>query len=210
MEQVRDAYGAISERYIGLFDHIGAIDTHDLALIERHLGHLTGPVVDVGCGPGRLTAHLHTLGVDARGIDLTPEFVTHARRVHPHLSFELGPMEQLRFDDSTVAGVLSWYSLIHTPPDRIEAALAEWRRVLRPAGALVLGFFEAEEIRPFEHKVITAYYWPSAELSDRLESAGFEVLDVVHHTADPDRSVRAHATLAARTAPTESAPTRVR
>jgi len=29
-----------------------------------------GPVADVGCGPGHVTAHLHGLGVDAFGIDL--------------------------------------------------------------------------------------------------------------------------------------------
>ena len=31
-----------------------------------------GPVADVGCGPGHVTAHLHKLGVDAFGIDLSP------------------------------------------------------------------------------------------------------------------------------------------
>jgi hypothetical protein len=31
-----------------------------------------GPVANVGCGPGRITAHLHELGVDAFGMDLRP------------------------------------------------------------------------------------------------------------------------------------------
>ncbi|MFE4415049.1 hypothetical protein [Streptomyces sp. NPDC056821] len=31
-----------------------------------------GPVADVGCGPGRITAYLHELGVDTFGIDLSP------------------------------------------------------------------------------------------------------------------------------------------
>lgn len=31
-----------------------------------------GPVADVGCGPGHVTAHLHGLGADAFGIDLSP------------------------------------------------------------------------------------------------------------------------------------------
>ena len=34
-----------------------------------------GPVADVGCGPGNVTAHLHELGIDAVGIDLSPKMV---------------------------------------------------------------------------------------------------------------------------------------
>jgi trans-aconitate methyltransferase len=39
-----------------------------------------GPVADVGCGPGNVTAHLHTLGLTAFGVDLSPEMVGLARR----------------------------------------------------------------------------------------------------------------------------------
>jgi SAM-dependent methyltransferase len=39
-------------------------------LVERVGG---GPVADVGCGPGYVTDHLHDLGVDAFGIDLSSE-----------------------------------------------------------------------------------------------------------------------------------------
>lgn len=34
-----------------------------------------GTVADVGCGPGRITAHLRQLGVDAFGIDLWPGMI---------------------------------------------------------------------------------------------------------------------------------------
>ena len=44
-----------------------------------------GPVADVGCGPGYVTRHLHDLGVDAFGIDLSPEMVAIARREYPDL-----------------------------------------------------------------------------------------------------------------------------
>ena len=44
-------------------------------------------LMDVGCGPGRITAHLRQLGVDAFGIDLSPGMVEAARREHPGLRF---------------------------------------------------------------------------------------------------------------------------
>ena len=54
-----------------------------------------GLVADVGCGPGYVTRYLHDLGVDAFGIDLSPEMVAIARRDHPDLRFEVGTMTDL-------------------------------------------------------------------------------------------------------------------
>ncbi|MEU5725870.1 class I SAM-dependent methyltransferase [Micromonospora sp. NPDC047738] len=99
-----------------------------------------GPVVDVGCGPGHITAHLHTLGIDAFGIDLSPGMVDVARRDHPGLRFEVGSMTDLRLADTSVAGLLACWSLIHVPDDAVPVALGHFRRALRPGGPLLLGF----------------------------------------------------------------------
>jgi trans-aconitate methyltransferase len=74
-----------------------------------------GPVAGVGCGPGHVTAHLHELGVDAFGIDLSPVMVEVARRDHPGLRFGVGSMTDLNLADASVAGLLAWWSLIHVP-----------------------------------------------------------------------------------------------
>lgn len=73
-------------------------------------------MLDVGCGPGHLTGYLRSLDVDASGIDLVPEFIKHARASHPSGKYELGSMHQLALPDSSVAGILAWYSLIHLSP----------------------------------------------------------------------------------------------
>ncbi|CAM5313670.1 SAM-dependent methyltransferase OS=Streptomyces griseomycini OX=66895 GN=FHS37_002036 PE=4 SV=1 [Streptomyces griseomycini] len=99
-----------------------------------------GPVADVGCGPGRITAHLHGPGVDAFGIDLSPGMVEVARRDHPGLRFEVGSMTDLDLADGSMAGLVAWYSLIHVPDDEIGRVLAHFRRVLRAGGPLLLGF----------------------------------------------------------------------
>jgi SAM-dependent methyltransferase len=44
----------------------------DLALIGRHLGRVSGPVLDLGCRPGHLTGFLRSLHNDVTGIDLVP------------------------------------------------------------------------------------------------------------------------------------------
>ncbi len=68
----------------------GYVDEADRALLER----CTGPVLDVGCGPGRMTAHLVRLGVEVLGVDLVPEAVrqTRARGVPAVCADVFGPL----------------------------------------------------------------------------------------------------------------------
>jgi len=54
----------------------GAPDAAD----EELLRHCRGPVLDVGCGPGRLTAALTERGIPALGVDISRAAVARARR----------------------------------------------------------------------------------------------------------------------------------
>ncbi|WP_033353341.1 class I SAM-dependent DNA methyltransferase [Kitasatospora aureofaciens] len=106
-----------------------------------------GPVADLGCGPGRITAYLRGLGVDAFGMDLSPAMIEVARRDHPGLRFEVGSMTDLDLADASMAGLVAWYSLIHVPDDEIGSVFAHFRRVLRPGGPLLLAFHVGDESR---------------------------------------------------------------
>ncbi|MEU6768093.1 class I SAM-dependent methyltransferase [Streptomyces sp. NPDC046853] len=106
-----------------------------------------GPVADVGCGAGRITAHLRQLDVDAFGIDLSAGMLDVARRDHPGVRFELGSMTDLALADASVTGLVAWYSLIHVPDDEISSVFAHFRRVLRPGGPLLLSFHVGDESR---------------------------------------------------------------
>ncbi|MBU8860557.1 MULTISPECIES: class I SAM-dependent methyltransferase [unclassified Micromonospora] len=106
-----------------------------------------GPVADVGCGPGRITRHLHDLGLSAFGIDLSPVMIDVARRDHPGLRFEVGSMTRLDLTDGYLTGLLAWFSLIHVPDDAVPAVLAGFHRVLRPGGVVLLGFHAGDGSR---------------------------------------------------------------
>ena len=188
-QAVRDAYSRMSGQYIDLFDEVSPNDP-DAALIRKYLTGLPGLVLDLGCGPGLWTAHLHGLGVDVIGIDVVPEFVAHARVAHPGPEFRLGSLIDGKASEASVEGILAWYSLIHLPPAELGGALAEFRRLLTPAGMLVLGFFDSDDgVASFDHKVVQAYRWPADALVAKLAEAGFtEVERVRRQVADrPDR-----------------------
>ncbi len=195
VERVRDAYAAVADLYIELFGTSRQVHADDLAFIGRHLSVQRGTVLDVGCGPGHITGYLRSLGVDATGIDMVPEFITHAKAAHPTGDYRLGSMTSLDVGNDAIAGVLAWYSLIHLPPQDLDGVLAEFRRVLSPAGRLVVGFFDGDEVATFDHKVVTAYRWPVDELSERLARAGFTEVERCQRPSDGTH--RPHAAIAA-------------
>src|SRR5512139_3869931 len=89
-----------------------------------------GPVADVGCGPGHVTAHLRGLGVDAFGVDLSPGMIDVARREHPGIRFDVGSMTALDLPGASLGGLLAFWSLVHVPDAEIPAVLDGFRRVL--------------------------------------------------------------------------------
>ena len=184
VEQVRDAYASVADLYIERFGTSQQVPADDLAFIGRHLSIRPGQVIDVGCGPGHITGHLRSLGVDAMGIDMVPEFIAHARAAHPDGRYQLGSMKRLDVENDSIAGIVAWFSLIHLPPQDLDGVLAEFRRVMSPAGTLVVGFFEGDEVAAFDHKVVTAYRWPVDELSERLARAGFVEVERQHRPSD--------------------------
>lgn len=110
---------------------------------DRVLAAGGGPVADVGCGPGHVTAHLSGLGVDAFGIDLPPGMIEVARSDHPGLRFEVGSMTDLDLPAASVSGLIAWWSLIHISDEAMPVVLGHFHRVLRPGGALQVGFHVA-------------------------------------------------------------------
>jgi SAM-dependent methyltransferase len=103
-----------------------------------------GPVAEAGCGPGRVTAHLAGLGLQISGVDLSPGMLAVARRAHPGLPFTEGRLDALPLASGALAGLVAWYSVIHTPPARLGDVFSEFSRVLRPGAELLLAFQAAD------------------------------------------------------------------
>ncbi|MEU0884700.1 class I SAM-dependent methyltransferase [Lentzea sp. NPDC005914] len=178
LHDTKVAYDGVATLYAELFSDVLERLPLERALLQAfaELVRDAGPVADLGCGPGHLTAHLHDLGLDVFGVDLSSEMIALARQARPDLRFTEGTMTELEVEDETLGGILAFYSVIHTPPPHVPAVFAEFARVLKPGGHLMLGFFAGDDPRPreFDHKVTLAYRWSADGLAELLCQAGFE------------------------------------
>ncbi|MCE7001790.1 class I SAM-dependent methyltransferase [Kibdelosporangium philippinense] len=149
----RTAYDTVADSYAESLQNALDASPWDRAMLGTfaELVGGTGPVGDLGCGPGRLTGYLASLGLDVFGVDLSPGMVDAARRAHPELRFVVGCLEALELDDGCLAGALAWYSLIHTPPKLLPSVVAELARVLAPGGRLMTAFQVGDELRRITH-----------------------------------------------------------
>lgn len=169
------AYDARAAEYIALIGEADQLAAQDRDEIGGWADAVHGCVLDAGCGPGLWTCFLHDRGHEVVGIDLSAQFIAHARERHPHLDFTHGSFAALPYEDSSLGGVLAWYSLIHTAPEELPSVLTEFARVLAPGGSILIGFFDGAPHAPFAHAVTTAYFWTADALSRLLEDAGFVV-----------------------------------
>lgn len=187
------AYDTVSARYAefvrGELDAL-PLDRAVLAAFAEHVRAGGGLVADLGCGPGRIGAYLAGLGLDVLGVDLSPAMIEIARLTYPGLRFEAASMHALPLADVSLAGIVSWYSVIHAAPGDLPAYFAEFARVLQPGGHLLAAFFEAagEPVTAFDHKVTTAYRWPADELAALARDAGFD--EVGRMSREPGASER--------------------
>jgi SAM-dependent methyltransferase len=194
----RLAYDRVAEDYADLLRDDLAGSEYDRAMlgifaeqVRRDGGGLVG---DLGCGPGRIAAHLAGLGMDVAGVDLSPRMVEVARRDHPGVRFEVGSMADLPFRNAELAGALAWYSVIHTPEERQGELYAEFARVVRPGGRLLLAFQVGDDIvhltQAYGHDLdLHTRRQRPERVRDRLREAGFGLrAEFIRQPVGPEKS----------------------
>lgn len=166
---VRSAYDTVAETYSTVIPDTGFEAPLDMAMVDHFIAHLRAAadrtVVDAGCGAGRMTSYLSHAGLNVSGVDLSPEMVRVAQRLHPELLFEVGELTDLPVADAAADGVLAWYSIIHSPPTALPAIAGEFWRALRPGGSALIAFHAGSG-----HRTIDRAYGHDVQLRAELHA----------------------------------------
>jgi ubiquinone/menaquinone biosynthesis C-methylase UbiE len=141
------------------------------------------PLLDVGCGAGRIALGLWRLGFrTVRGIDFCAAMVVEAQQLAAvaacPFEFEIGDATDLRFGDASFAGaVFGFNGLMQIPGrDQRRRALAELRRVTRAGGHLVFTTHDRDLERERAAWAEEATRWSTGIQSPELREFGDRVM----------------------------------
>jgi SAM-dependent methyltransferase len=120
-----DAY----DRFMGRYSSQLSPQLADFAAVQKGQH-----VVDVGCGPGALTAELIARGVEVSAVDPSEPFVAAIRERYPSVHVHVAPAEALPFPDDAFDASIAQL-VVHFMDDP-GAGLREMARVTREGGTV--------------------------------------------------------------------------
>jgi ubiquinone/menaquinone biosynthesis C-methylase UbiE len=161
----------------------GGLFEMDEPVVAQYLsGREPGVALDAACGTGRFAEFLSRRGHRVIGVDSSPEMLAYARRRVPDGEFHVGELDRLPLPDASVDVIVSALALEHVP---LEPVFAEFARVLRPGGDLVISDMHYEQITrgsvmsargpDGEPCIATTYRHPLGDYLRAALSLGFQV-----------------------------------
>lgn len=142
------------------------------------------PVWDFGCGPGHTAQYVKDIGVEISGLDISDNILEQARAFHPDIHFRKGNILALNFESGSIAGIISFYAIVHFTEKQAKTACREVFRVLQPGGLLLLTFHIGENtihLNEFlDRKIdIDFMFFTIDFISGGLRECGFEQIEVI-------------------------------
>ncbi|WP_426367757.1 class I SAM-dependent DNA methyltransferase [Streptomyces sp. E-08] len=196
LDTVRESYDRVADNYVDmvLTTGVGDIRRHPWfkASIDAFADSVggAGPVLDVGCGPGTVTAYLAERGLDVSGVDLSPRMIENARRLHPQCRFDVASATELDLAEGSLAGVLGWWSLFNLPREVLPQVLAMFARALKPGGHFITATHVGDEdfLRTEAYGGVpvrwTTHKWRPDQLVTLIEQAGLHPVAELRVPAD--------------------------
>ncbi len=152
-------------------------------LLDNFANHFDSQSVicDVGCGPRHITRYLFDKRLNVFGIDLSERCIEIARRENPKMRFQVMNMAGLDMADESIDGIVSFFSIIHTPKRLLHVLFHEFHRVLKKGGKILIVVKKVgtegyvHELEGFK----TLLYFTSfteEEVKSSLQTGGFELI----------------------------------
>ncbi|WP_229115433.1 class I SAM-dependent methyltransferase [Halapricum desulfuricans] len=174
-DEIRRAWDEIADTYAARRDPDGS----DAALIDDLLASLPAdPVVlDIGCGDGART--LANLPPGSVGLDIARRNLDLAAATVPAARLVQADMTALPVQDARIDAITAYHAVFHVPREEHRSVYAEFARVLRPGGRLLMtlpsGRFETVRRGWMGGQMFFSAPGRKQTL-DRLRAAGFGAL----------------------------------
>jgi ubiquinone/menaquinone biosynthesis C-methylase UbiE len=182
-EKTRQAYDLAAENYHNLFHNEMKEKEYDRKLLDA-FGKKFAPgslICDAGCGPSaHIGRYLFDKGMKVIGLDISERCVELAAGFNPGMQFQGGDIARMGFRDECFQGLVSYYSIIHTPKKLIPKIFGSFYRVLMPKGFLLVAV-KAGSGEGFHGELLgikTEVYFSlfaEHEIKDYFENAGFSI-----------------------------------
>jgi SAM-dependent methyltransferase len=151
-----------------------------------------GPILEAGCGTGRIVCALQARGYTVEGIDYAAETIQRVCQVDPSLNVRVGDILAIDRLDGYYAGYISLGVLEHHI-EGVQPGLKEAWRVLRPGGIAFImvpylnrarqrTYARAPEFEPSAVPAGYRFYQYQEDIGDfneQLARTGFEILEVI-------------------------------
>jgi ubiquinone/menaquinone biosynthesis C-methylase UbiE len=140
-------------------------------------------VLDLGCAWGRESRYLSEKGFDVIGVDISPKMIVKAKHAVKGVGFKVMNATELEFEDASFDGVWAIAVLVHLSKKDVKRSLGKIKRILKPGGVLHASFKEGSgegfiSDKRFEGKRRFYSYFSEEEITELVESLGFNVLEV--------------------------------
>lgn len=140
-EKTKCAYNLAAEKYHHLFHNEMKGKEYDRKLLDGFANNFApgSMICDAGCGPSAQTGrYLFDKGFNVIGVDISDRCVKLASHLNPGMSFKCNDISKMEFGSNYFDGMISYYSIIHTPKRMINVLFDEFYRVLKPNGYLLI------------------------------------------------------------------------
>lgn len=143
-------YNQIARYYDLLHDHLVA----DVAFVSELAGETSGPILELGCGTGRLLLPLARQGRQVTGVDASEAMLAVARTklggepkaVRARVNLKRGDICTTQLEGPFDLAVLAYNTILHLAPAALISCLQNVSRHLTPGGMLFIDVDNPTEV----------------------------------------------------------------